>query len=186
MHLLNKKDINLAMKKMKIIILLSFMTCLISCKKEEGKKIEIKEIKNNGFSIEFDFPDTVYVNQSYNGRINYKNVLDTVTTSLNDPKKYRFIDYGFTVTKDINYDVEHLKKIETDTFTSETNRIIPLYYIRFNKPGIRYIDGIITDEVSIENGGKNEKGEPMTRVITYEFRATHKVVVLEGKEKQIK
>lgn len=173
------------MEKMKKIIVLGFIICLFSCKKEKIKKIDIKETKTNNFSIEFDFPDTVYVNKSYNGKINYKNILDTVTISLTDPKKYRFIDYGFTVTKDINYDVEHLKKIETDTFTSETNRMIPLYYMRFNNAGVRYIDGIITDQVEIDGIMLREgKMQPSTRIITHEFRATHKVVVIEEKEKK--
>lgn len=168
------------MRKIKRIITLIFIISFFSCKKEANNTNKnIEKIESNMVEINVEFPDTVYVSQSYNGKINYKNVLDTVTTSLNNPKKYRFIDYGFTVSKDVNYDVKYLKTIETDTFTSETNRMIPLYNMKFNKLGIRYIDGIITDEVSIENGGKNEKGDPMTRVITHEFRVTHKVVVIE-------
>lgn len=172
------------MKKIKII-LVSFMLFLISCKKEEVKNRYRKETKINDFSINFDFPDTVYVNKFYNGKIIYKNIFDTVTTKLLDIKKLRIIEYGFTVTKDINYDVKHLKKIETDTFIAENNRIIPLYNIQFNKTGVRYIDGIITDEVNIDGIMlRDGKMQPSTRIITQEFRATHKVVVIENKQKK--
>jgi hypothetical protein len=168
--------------KKTIIILGSLMFFLVSCKKETKN---IKKQEPN-YSINVDFPDTVYANKYYNGKINYKNDLDTITTKILDTKKNRFIQYVFSVTKDINYDVEDLKKKEKDTFIAINNRMIPLYNMRFNKVGVRYIDGIIIDEVGIENGGKNEKGEPMTRVITQEFRVTHKVVVIEKKEKKKK
>ncbi|MBS7232522.1 hypothetical protein KHA90_16005 [Flavobacterium psychroterrae] len=167
---------------MKNIMLLSFLICLFSCKKEENKNIKKKQEDN--YSINVDFPDTVYVSKYYNGKINYKNELDTITTKLLDINKPRFLEYGFTLTRNITYNETHLKKIETDTMIAENNRMIPLYSIRFKQLGVNYIDGMVTDEVNIENGGKNEKGEPMTRVITNEFRVTKKVIVIEKKEKK--
>lgn len=157
------------------------MFSLISCKKET-KNIDVKETRTNNFSIEFDFPDTVCVNKSYNGKINYKNIFDTVTTKLLDIKKFRIIEYGFSVTKNKNYDVEHLKKIEKDTFVAENNRMIPLYNMRFNKSGILYIDGVITDRVEIDAIMLREgKMQASTRIISNEFRATKKIVVIEEK-----
>lgn len=169
---------------MKKIILASLILCLFSCKKDEGKNIDIKKTEQDNHSISVDFPDTVYVNEYYNGKINYKNIFDTVTTKLLDINKLRYIQYAFTITKDINHDNKHLKEIAIDTIYTKSSKYIPLTVIKFNQLGVNYIDGIITDQVYIENNSKNEKGEPMTRVITDEFRVTHKVVVIEGKEKK--
>lgn len=124
------------------------------------------------------------MNEYYNGKINYKNILDTITTKVLDINNPRYIQYAFTITKGISYDNKHLKEIATDTIYTKSSKYIPLTVIHFNQLGVNYIDGIITDQVYIENSGKNEKGEPMTRVITDEFRATHKVVVIENKDRK--
>jgi hypothetical protein len=169
---------------MKKIIVFSLIVCLSSCRKDENKGIHNeKKMQTDNFSVKIDFPDTVYVNKYYNGQIEYKNILDTITTKVLDVKNPRYIQYAFTITKKINYSEEHLKKIKLDTIYTNSNRFIPLTVILFKELGVNYIDGIITDEVSIENGGKNEKGNPMTRVITHQFRVTHKVVVIEKPKK---
>ncbi len=162
------------MKKNKcILLLLCFLIFFMSCKNG------IKNIKKQNFRISVDFPDTIVINKLYNGKINYKNDLDTVTTKLLDIKKPRFIQYAFLKTKTINYDNKYLKKIVTDTIYGDNNKIIPLPGISFNKLGINYIDGIIYDEVDIDNGAKNENGQSMTRIITNEYRVTFKVIVIE-------
>lgn len=166
------------MKKAKIILLLIFVVCFTSCKKDLNN---IESNKEKNFYAKVNFPDTIYLNKYYNGKINYRNALDTITASLNNPEKYRFIDFAFLRTDNINYNEDYLKKIVTDTFTSENNRIIPLYNIFFDKLGVNYIDGIITDQVSIEGGGKDKAGKPMTRIITNEFRVSHKVIVVKKK-----
>jgi len=161
------------MKKQHFFYIIVF-SLLISCKDEIQTKIN----KGN-FKITMVFPDTVYINEGYDGRIDYKNDLDTITTSFDDVKKARFLEYVFLSTKNINYKDDYLKKIAKDTFVAETNKIIPLYNIKFDKLGLNYIDGMITDEVMIENGAKDEKGEIMTRIITNEFRATKGVYVIK-------
>lgn len=165
------------MKKL-VFFLTTILLILFSCTKE--KKI-LETSYNNNYKISFVFPDTVFVNELYDGKINYKNDLDTIDTTLNNLKKYRYIDYYFLKTKNVNYSDEYLKKIITDTFTAVHHRSIPLYAIRFDSLGVNYIDGIITDEVMIENGAKNNKGKPMTRIITNEFRATKKVFVIKNR-----
>jgi hypothetical protein len=126
------------MKKFIITFTIAFIL-LISCK-DEPKGIKISK---NNFKITINFPDTVYINEGYDGKIDYKNDLDTITTSLNDVKKARFLDYYFLKTKNINYTDNYLKKIVTDTFTAENNRMIPLYNMKFDKLGLNYIDGMI-------------------------------------------
>lgn len=157
---------------------------MISCK-DEVKQNEVNQVKDvktkEEFPINLYFEDTIFVNELYNGKINYKNGLDTITTSLSDVKKYRFIHYAYTGTKTLNKNIDSLKNIVSDTAWAENNRIIPLKNILFRKAGVYYIDGIITDEVSIENSSVNEKGKPMTRIITDEFRVTKKIVVIDKK-----
>ena len=165
----------------KIVFSLGIIFLLTSCKKEEEVK-ELKkteEIRMDKQRITLVFPDTVYINKSYNGRIDYENDLDTITTSFNDVKKYRFVDYYFLITKKTNYSVEYLKKIVKDTAYADNNRIIPLYNIKFNKLGLNYFDGIIMDEVNISHGTKGKNGEPMDRIITNEIRLTRGVYVIE-------
>ncbi|MFH6947855.1 hypothetical protein ACHRV6_05150 [Flavobacterium sp. FlaQc-51] len=165
----------------KSIILLSFIF-LFSCKQETKK---IQEKKTTDFNIEFNFPDTVYVGKYYNGKIFYKNIFDTATTKLLDIKKLRIIKYSFSVTKNLNNDIENLKKSITDTFIAENNRMIPLYNISFNNPGVRYIDGVITDEINIDGIMlRDGKMQASTRIITHEFRATHKVIVIKDRTKK--
>lgn len=154
---------------------------LISCKKE--KKI-VESAKDN-YEISLVFPDTVFLNERYDGKINYRNNLDTLTTEIRKlQKNTRFLEFALTQTKDINYEDNHLKKIANDTFVATSNILIPLYNIKFNKLGLNYIDGMITDEVMIENGAKNDKGEPMMRIITNEFRVTKKVLVIKDRTKK--
>ena len=163
------------MKKINLFSII-VLSLLISCKDE------VKQNNNNNkdhFKISLIFPDTVYINKSYDGKIDFKNDLDTITTSFDDIKKARFLEYSFLITKKINYKDDYLKKIVKDTFVAETNRMIPLYNIKFDKLGLNYFDGMITDEVIIANGGKNSKGEPMDRIITNEFRLTRGVYVID-------
>ena len=162
------------MKKFIRMLIITFIL-LISCK-DEPKSIKISK---NNFKITINFPDTVYINEDYDGKIDYKNDLDSITTRFDDVKKARFLDYYFLKTKNINYTDDYLKNIVTDTFTAENNRMIPLYNIKFDKLGLNYIDGMITDEVMIENGSRNAEGKPMTRILTNEFRATKGVYVIE-------
>ncbi|MNK88945.1 hypothetical protein D3C87_1089360 [compost metagenome] len=161
------------MKKISIFLLV--LTLTLSCKKET-KNLNLSKEKN--LSISLDFPDTVYVNKGYDGKINYKNDLDTITKVLNQLNPLRTVVYTFLKTDNVNYSNKDLKKIVTDTFYTDSNRVIPIYG-EFNNTGTYYIDGIVKDEVIIENGGKNSKGEWMDRIITNEFRVTKKVIVIK-------
>ena len=164
----------------KLLILTLTVILLFSCKKEVQKPVKEEKKKQD---ITLIFPDTVYINEGYDGKINYKNRLDTITTSFDDVKKARFLEYAFLITKDKNYNINYLKTIVKDTFVTKNNRLIPLYNIKFDKLGLNYFDGIVTDEVMIENGAKGKKGEPMTRIITDEIRLTRGVYVIERPKK---
>jgi len=156
-----------------IFIFLIFMYC--------NKKPEVKPLKNKLYA-ELVLPDTVFINEKYYGQINYKNDLDTITTSLEDINKYRFIDYYFTITDKILKNDKDLLKIVNDTAYADNNSKIPIYKIIFNKLGENYIDGIIKDEVIISKGGVLKDGSKGDRIITNEARLTKKVFVIERKK----
>ncbi|KQB39533.1 hypothetical protein [Flavobacterium aquidurense] len=173
---------NKTIKSLTFFVITIFVV-LVSCKKE--KKIVNRSAKDN-YEINIAFPDTVFLNERYDGKINYRNNLDTLTTEIRKlQKNTRFLEFALTQTKDINYEDNHLKKIANDTFVATSNILIPLYNIKFNKLGLNYIDGMITDEVMIENGAKNDKGEPMMRIITNEFRVTKKVFVIKDRTQKV-
>lgn len=156
----------------------------ICCKKNNDNDL-LKKRNLKSYSITMDFPDTVFIHKGYDGKINYKNALDTVTTKLLDINRLRFIEYGFLKTNIANLDKKYVKKNMTDTFISKTNRIIPLYNIYFDKLGVNFIDGIITDEVRIDSIMlRDGTMQPSTRIITNDFRVTKEVFVIENPNKK--
>jgi len=164
---------------MRLNIIFVFLI-LISCKNDNNIIEGNTDIKSD--EIIFVFPDTVLVNNSYSGEIRYINAFDTITTVLYQKLgTYRYINYAFTGTKTIGYDSEHLKTKFKDTVWATNNRSIPIKDIWFENVGSYYFDGIIFDEVFIENGFKNDKGESTARRLTNEIRLVKKVVVVDNK-----
>lgn len=170
-----------------ILIILQF---LFSCKNnsnEENKnftqeKVNPKKFINDVVEFEFEFPDTVYINESYDGKIKYKGILDTITTEFNlegQSTKSRYIIYSFAKTKSIAYDVKHLSKIAIDTIGAIDNNTILLSNIKFTELGTHYLDGLINDNAIINLKAKDKDGDDLSRSITDEVRATLKVVVIE-------
>ncbi|WP_309609609.1 hypothetical protein [Flavobacterium sp.] len=166
----------------------SVFTCLlflfyISCKEKETKtKIKGKHYtsySDNKVAYDLHFPDTVHINQKYNGKIVYKGILDSITTTFGDKKKDRYILYMMTTTDRVDYDFKHLKKIAKDTFGATNYRTIPFYDVKFNKLGVHYIDGYINDNVLLDILTKDNISTDKVRYIENEVRATHKVVVIE-------
>lgn len=166
-----------------IFVILQFcFSCKNSNENIIEKKINPKLFYNDVVQFEFEFPDTVIINKSYNGKIKYKGILDTITTifDFENKKKSRYIMYSFTKTKLINYDDEHLSKIALDTIGALNNKTILLSDMKFTELGIIYIDGIINDSAFLGLDQKDEDGDYLTRVIKNEVRATSKVVVIEN------
>ena len=141
---------------------------------EKFKKYSIEET----IVFEINFPDTVYINRSYNGEIKYKSKLDTIITTFGDSKKNRYTRFIMRKSKYVNYDFNILKLNIKDTFGAINNRIIPFYNIKFNELGIHYIDGIINDIVYIDTVKSKRKDSDLVRLIENEVRVTHKVVVI--------
>ena len=185
-----KKKVKLMKKQKEIIVIVSAIVAIgsmISCKDNVGsEKGDIKKVigvqnkfKNKNVEFNFDFPDTMYVNEVYKGKINYKSVLDSITTSFDDDRKSRYITYYMTKAKVANYNIEELKKMRLDTFGAIDNRSIPIYGIKFSELGVHYLDGIINDHISIDTFSQSNKDEDKVRYIENVVRATHKVMVIE-------
>ncbi len=179
-----KKQIGITVVAINVIL---SSLVIISCKDSlQSEKDTIKEkenvqkkIKNKFVEFEFDFPDTIHINKLYNGKIKYKGVLDTITTSFENEKKSRYISFYMSKTKDINYEIEELKTMKLDTFGAIDNRTIPFYDLKFTELGVHYIDGIINDHISIDTLIKSKKSIDKVRYIENVVRVTHKVVVIK-------
>jgi hypothetical protein len=166
---------------MRLIILYLFFF-LSSCKRKEGSE------HNNGYNsvnrdkefYRFEFPDTVYVKKKYDGYLKYRTELDTIVDNFDDFKTPRYAYFLMRKTPNIKYSMDELTKFKLDTLVALYNGEIPLLNIEFHKTGTFYMDGMISDCVLMDEGKKDEKGEELVRMLTYEFRATHKVVVIDS------
>lgn len=176
------------MKKYIVLIILMFYTFItFSCKHEKevndfflNNINNTNEGKNNKIiAFKIKFPDTIFVNQSVDGIIEYKSFLDTITTTFGQEEKYRYTRFILTTTDNIDYDFKRLKQIAKDTFGAINNRTIPFYDIKFKRSGIYYIDGLINDVVVIDLHTKDSEGNDLFRLIENEERVTHKVTVVE-------
>lgn len=167
------------MKKYKFLIfLLAILLVNISCQKEIKKtsKRTRPVVKNEFLEYEFDFPDTVYINQEYYGEIKYKSSADKIITRFGDRKINRYVRYIMFQTEEVNYDFDELKHRVRDTFGARNNRLIPLYDIKFTRLGVNYLDGIFNDIILFDTV-KNAETLPMK---IYDQRVTHKVIVVES------
>ena len=162
-------------------ILLMFFSCGENVKKNDITNNNKQSSLSTEIEYNIEFPDTVQINKTYSGSINYKSVFDTITTDFGNKEKYRYVIFRSLVSDNINYDVAYLSTIVKDTFGAVTNKIIPLKDIIFHKEGVFYIDGIIEDTAIIDLHKKNEEGEDLERWLIKEFRATKKIVVIDKK-----
>lgn len=156
---------------------------LVSCR-ENNEKLEIPDIlekKKKSIDFEVVFPDTVYVNTKYEGKVHYKSVLDTITTSFDDTNKKRYTilylkllsNYSFD-----EFDFDSFKKTSKFQYGAFNNEEIPFYRISFDSVGLFYINGVIEDFVYIDLKEKDKNGKNLKRFIEVQEELLHKVVVL--------
>lgn len=155
-----------------------------NCKKGL-KEVSIVEDKNvtteltNKIWYEVKFPDTVYVNEKYDGNVNFISAFDSITTEFGNQDKYRYVFTALTINHNVEYDFDYLRKIVKDTFGAVDNRQIPIRDLSFPKKGIYYIDGLINDAVFIDLQKEDENGDDLVRWIENEVRITKKVIVID-------
>lgn len=120
------------MKKQTALIasLVILLLIVFSCKNKLDN-IEIQKTNHKHDTVRslvefaFEFPDTVYINKLYYGKIKYKCILDTITTSFDDPRKLRYITFYMTKTRSIDYEDKQLYKVKLDTFGALDHNNIP-------------------------------------------------------------
>lgn len=163
-----------------IAFVVIFMSSCNNSKKYENKKhIIIGDEKSVKFY--FDFPDTIHVNKSYDGKIVYKSEFDTIIKSFDNDLnsiKSRYIIFNYAKTNNINYDEKYLKSIIKDSIAAHDCHNIYFYNIIFKELGSHYIDGIISDFVSFDINEKDKNRHFLQRQITKESRATKNVYVI--------
>ena len=140
---------------MKYVLYLTLLLFFVSCKQENKnlKKVHYTYYNSKEVSWDLYFPDTVVLNRKYNGRIIYKGILDTITTSFDDEHS-RYIKVYLKTSDKLKIDVKTLQKMAKDTFGAISNKEIPFYDISFKKLGVNYIHGYIVDHAFLEAEGK--------------------------------
>lgn len=170
------------------IFKLTLLLCLIvfvSCKENTDVFLEApKKDLEREFEIDYkiSFPDTVYVNKEYEGKIFYKSILDTVTTSFEDKEKERYtILYLKLISKYVynDFDFEKFKKTSKLQYGATNNREISFDKIKFDSIGTYFLNGVIQDFVVIDLKIKDENGEDMFRIIEKQEEILHRVVVID-------
>ena len=143
-------------KNLPLIILFMLFVTFISCKKDIKTNIDSnKSMENNELKeyLNFYFPDTVYIKNVYEGVINYKSELDTITPDffvIGDTM--RILSFYLQDNKNqIPNNFDHiLKSKRIDTFYSLTDDGEILFTHKFKKLGINYLEGVLVDEVLID------------------------------------
>ena len=170
---MNKKNINL--------LILTFFLTLFSCKKNDSKEVLNQKIDKVERKIEYtiSFPDTLLVGKEYDGNIYYKSVLDTIITTFGNSKVNRYARFILVTSKQPSRTYQELKNKVKDTFGALNNREIPFYRIKFEEPGLYYIEGLINDVVTIDTVTGTKSKNDLIRLIENEEPVIHKVTVIE-------
>ena len=104
---------------------------VLSCN-ERVNEVKKNETKPNytsytGKEASWDlyFPDTVNLNDNYHGKIVYKGILDTITTSFDDEHN-RYIKVVLMTSDKLNWKFDDIRKTAKDTFGAVNYREIRL------------------------------------------------------------
>jgi hypothetical protein len=159
------------MKKIQLLLVLVLIV-IISCQKKEKPKT-LNRDQTAYVEFKVDFPDTVKLNQSYDGVIYYRSGLDSIITTFGNKNKNRYSRFIVEKTHQPLKDIQELKKKVVDTFGALNNRKIPFYDIKFDKLGINYLQGIIDDIVLIDTADTEFK--PLLRNENYVIKKVYVV-----------
>ena len=167
------------MRKVSLIVLIGilFYNCDGRVKNNDSNQNK-DHVDLNRIVYDIDFPDTVYSKEDNYGLVSYKSHYDSVITNFGVKDTNRFVRLIVTTTNNIDYDYDYLKSIVKDTFGAYDNRSI-YFMLKFEKPGMFYVDGVINDLVLIDLHKKNSEGIDQIRWLEDEVRVTKKIVVIE-------
>ncbi|WP_430614126.1 hypothetical protein [Flavobacterium sp. JP2137] len=162
------------------LLCIFFFLLILGCKRNNVEpEFSLPSVINvERIQARIDFPDTIYVNQKYDGEILFESHYDSITKVFTNEDKKRYVFVSLALTNRIDYDFNYLKTIVNDTFGAIDNRKIPIYNVSFDYEGVFFIDGIINDAVMINLNQKGEKGEDLGRWLEDEVRVTKKVIVV--------
>ena len=168
---------------MKYILFLASIFLFLSCNekvndvKRNRTKPNYTSYIGNEASWDLYFPDTVNLNQSYHGKIVYKGVFDSITTSFDDEHN-RYIKVVLMTSDKLNWKFDDIRKTARDTFGAVNCREIPFDKIKFTKPGINYIHGYIIDHLFLEAKGTKPE-DSLVRMLENEITVNCEVFVKE-------
>ncbi|MBB1149452.1 hypothetical protein H4K35_04760 [Myroides sp. NP-2] len=167
------------MRKVSLIVLIGifFYNCDGRVKNNDSNQDKIY-FDENRIVYDIDFPDTVYSKEDNYGLVSYKSHYDSIITDFGVKDTNRYARLIITTTNSIDYDYAYLKSIVKDTFGAYDNRSI-YFMLKFENPGVFYIDGVINDLILIDLHKKNEEGIDQIRWLEDEVRVTKKVVVID-------
>jgi len=167
---------------MKYILYFILILFFVSCKQENNnlknknpKKANYTSYSSKSASWDLYFPDTIILNRKYDGRIVYKGILDTITTSFEDEHS-RYVRVVLMTSDKLNVDIETLRKTKKDTFGAVNYREIPFYNISFKKLGVNYIHGYIIDHAFLDAKGTKPE-DSLVRMIEREVTINCEVFV---------
>lgn len=172
------------MNAMKILSILSIIMILFGCRNENEPSKDVasrSKEKNNIFEYQVNFPDTVYVNRSYEGEISYKSPFDTITKKFSDPKQSRYVVFRTLPNKSYNFlrdfYVDSLKEYRIGAID---NRSIPFYDLSFKTTGTYEIKGLINDQILIDPNTKYNRDKNKIRLLEQDYPISFKVVAIDS------
>lgn len=130
------------MKQYRIVLYVMLLVNIVACKKEIRTDVIEKE---NTLFYTFDFPETVYTNKTYLGKISFTNtILDEIAEPRVDTTNFRFLI--FKPFEPYKYGTE-FKPIYQDSILLEDKEVN--FELKFDKPGTYSIGGLARDAMRI-------------------------------------
>lgn len=127
------------------LIYLLLLMIMIGCNSKEERIDSNDEQISNTLTSKFDFPNEVYTNRKYKGRVTFYNpTFDTIVEPRIDTVKFRYIIYKPFETVESD---EFFLPVFKDSVLLENNTID--IELEFNKPGVYNIGGAARDVLMI-------------------------------------
>ena len=159
------------MRKYIVTVVVILSSAVIGCKKEVKNDVVEKE---NTLFYTFNFPETVYTNKTYLGKISFTNIiLDEIAEPRVDTANFRFLIYK--PFEPVTYGTE-FEPVYKDSVLLEDKEID--FELKFDKPGIYSIGGLARDGIMI--GYYNNGIRDSVRIIEHEVIMFKKVVVRDS------
>lgn len=167
------------MKIIKILILF-ILTFFLSCNKKEVNTAFTNVSDKNELEVAIvDFPDTISVNEIYQGNITYTSTFDTITDKLNtDGSIRRYIMLIYHLPNILDMTNKELGTKSTDTTFAYKLPDVPIRDIQFKEKGNYQLEWTIKDMIIFDTI-KNRTNMEVLPMKVEETRVSKRVVVIE-------